>query len=149
MSGWHDATFSKAALKLGRTTNYAVGSAFVMNVDENYRECVYEIVRAIPRGKVMTYGQIAVILGEGYTARTVGYVMHSSPDDVPWQRVINSQGKCSTGRLTMPLNLQQELLEAEGVVFSEKGKCDLRKVQRFPEGFEPEESEQTSLFSTL
>ena len=47
----------------------------------------------------MTYGQLAIILGEGYTARTVGYVMHGSPDDVPWQRVINSQGKCSTGQI--------------------------------------------------
>lgn len=111
-----------------------------------YRERVYEIVRGIPAARVMTYGQIALILGEGYTPRTVGYVMHGSPDDVPWQRVINSQGKCSTGRLTMPLNLQQDLLEAEGVVFSEKGKCDLREVQWFPEGYEREDDEQVRLF---
>ena len=93
----------------------------------------------------MTYGQIAAILGESYTPRTVGYVMQGSPDDVPWQRVINSQGKCSTGRLTIPLNLQQELLETEGVVFTEKGKCDLREFQWFPEGFEPDD-DQTTLF---
>ncbi len=74
----------------------------------------------------MTYGQIALILGEGYTPRTIGYVMFNSSDEnVPWQRVINSQGRCSTGRLTIPLNLQQELLEAEGVIFNDKGKCDL------------------------
>lgn len=95
----------------------------------------------------MTYGQIALILGEGYTARTVGYVMHASPDDVPWQRVINSQGKCSTGRLTIPINLQQELLEAEGVVFKASGKCDLSEYQWFPEGYEPED-EQISLFKS-
>jgi methylated-DNA-protein-cysteine methyltransferase-like protein len=118
-----------------------------MNVnDKTYRQRVYDIVRQIPSGKVMTYGQLAVILGEGYTARTVGYVMHGSEDGVPWQRVINSQGKCSTGRLTIPINLQQELLEAEGVVFSDKGKCDLREFQWFPEGFEREDDEQTSLF---
>ena len=72
-----------------------------MNVDEqSYREKVYEIVREIPSGKVMTYGQIAEILGEGYTARTVGYVMHAADtENVPWQRVINSQGKCSTDKL--------------------------------------------------
>ena len=108
-----------------------------------YRERVYEMVRKIPVGKVMTYGQIAIILGEGYTARTVGYVMHASPDDVPWHRVINSQGKCSTGRLTIPINLQQELLEAEGVIFRESGKCDLAQFQWFPEGCE---SDQTTLF---
>jgi len=98
--------------------------------DSKYRERVYKIVRKIPPGKVMTYGQIAVILGEGYTPRTIGYVMFNSADEnVPWQRVINSQGRCSTGRLTIPLNLQQELLEAEGVKFNEKGKCDLSVYQ--------------------
>lgn len=117
-----------------------------MNVNDTaYRERVYELVRVIPKNKVMTYGQIALILGEGYTARTVGYVMHASPEDVPWQRVINSQGKCSTGRLTIPINLQQELLEAEGIVFSANGKCDLGLYQWFPEGYEPED-EQISLF---
>ena len=118
-----------------------------MNVnDKQYRERVFEIVRKIPKGRVMTYGQIAIVLGEGYTARTVGYVMHGSDDGVPWQRVINSQGKCSTGRLTMPLNMQQSMLEQEGVVFSKAGKCDLNKVQWWPEGVEPDKSEQVSLF---
>ena len=115
--------------------------------DPKYREGVYALVRQIPAGMVMTYGQIANILGEGYTARTVGYVMHGADsENVPWQRVINSQGKCSTGRLTIPLNLQQELLESEGVIFSVSGKCDLQKFQWFPVGFEPDDSEQTSLF---
>jgi methylated-DNA-protein-cysteine methyltransferase-like protein len=119
-----------------------------MNVDEqSYRERVYEIVRIIPAGKVMTYGQIAGILGEGYTPRTVGYVMHASETaNVPWQRVINSQGACSTGRMTMPLNLQQNMLESEGVVFNDKGKCDLTEYQWHPEGFEPEDDDQPSLF---
>jgi methylated-DNA-protein-cysteine methyltransferase-like protein len=118
--------------------------------DKIYRERVYSIVRQIPAGRVMTYGQLAIYLGEGYTARTVGYVMHGSSDGVPWQRVINSQGKCSTGRLTIPLNLQQELLEAEGVVFSPKGKCDLSEFQWFPEGSEPDDNhQQMGLFKLL
>ncbi len=96
--------------------------------ERGYRERVYRIVRRIPRGRVMTYGQIAAMLGEGYTPRTVGYAMHAADaENVPWQRVINSQGKCSTGRLTIPINLQQQMLEQEGVVFDEKGKCDLKK----------------------
>lgn len=111
-----------------------------------YRKRVYDLVREIPKGRVMTYGQVAVLLGEGYTARTVGYVMHGSEDGVPWQRVINSQGKCSTGRLTIPVNLQQELLEAEGVVFNSAGKCDLGRFQWFPDGYGPED-EQTTLFT--
>ena len=113
--------------------------------DKVYREHVYAIVRRIPTGRVMTYGQLAGLLGDGYTARTIGYVMHGAETDVPWQRVINSQGKCSTGRLTIPINLQQELLEAESVVFNAAGKCDMGKFQWFPEGFESDD-EQISLF---
>ncbi|HQX56457.1 MAG TPA: MGMT family protein [Pyrinomonadaceae bacterium] len=112
-----------------------------------YRGRVFAIVRDIPVGKVMTYGQIAIILGNGYTARTVGHVMGGADsENVPWQRVINSQGKCSTGRLTIPLNLQQELLEAEGIVFTNGGKCDLKTFQWIAKGFEPEEDEHISLF---
>jgi methylated-DNA-protein-cysteine methyltransferase-like protein len=114
--------------------------------DKAYRERVFAVVREIPKGYVMTYGSLAIVCGDGYTPRTVGYVMHGSPDDVPWHRVINSQGKCSTGRLTIPLNLQQELLEAEGVEFSPTGKCDLKKYQWWPDGYANDEDVQTSLF---
>ena len=120
-----------------------------MNVanDKAYRERVYEMVRRIPRGRVMTYGQVAGILGEGYTPRTVGYVMHAAESErVPWQRVINSQGKCSTGRLTIPVNLQQDMLEQEGVVFDAKGKCDLKKYEWWPDGKEPDDEVQIDLF---
>jgi methylated-DNA-protein-cysteine methyltransferase-like protein len=114
--------------------------------DVSYRERVYDIVRQIPRGKVMTYGQIAMILGEGYTARTVGYVMHGSGEGVPWQRVLNSRGKSSTGKLTLPHDLQQGILESEGIIFNKSGKCDLKVYQWYPDGFEPDDNEQTSLF---
>ncbi len=115
--------------------------------EQNYRERVYEIVRAIPVGRVMTYGQIAEILGAGYTPRTVGYVMHAAETEkIPWQRVINSQGACSTGKMTLPVNLQQKILEDEGVEFNEKGRCDLKIYLWSPDGFEPEEENQPSLF---
>lgn len=118
-----------------------------MNVEEqNYRAKVYDIVREIPVGKVMTYGQIATILGVGYTARTVGYVMHAAGNEnVPWQRVINSQGGCSTTTLTSPINLQQKMLEDEGIVFDTKAHCDLKKYRWSPEEFDTEEK-QPSLF---
>lgn len=90
-----------------------------------YRERVYKIVRRIPRGRVMTYGQIAYMLGEGYTPRTVGFVMHGSDDETPWHRVINSQGRCSTGGIVLPADKQQRMLEREGVKFDESGRCDL------------------------
>ena len=93
--------------------------------DREYRERVYKIVRRIPPGRVMTYGQIAYILGEGYTPRTVGFVMHGADDDTPWHRVINSQGRCSTARLVLPSDKQQRMLEAEGVTFDDSARCDL------------------------
>jgi methylated-DNA-protein-cysteine methyltransferase-like protein len=116
-----------------------------------YRERVFEIVRRIPAGRVMTYGQLAEILGEGYTARTVGFVMHSADQSVPWQRVINAQGACSTGRVIVPPDLQQRMLESEGVRFDAKGRCDLSRYRWTPEeyeaGGEVGDSEQPSLFS--
>lgn len=116
--------------------------------DQQYRRRVYEIVNQIPVGRVMTYGQIAEILGAGYTPRTVGFVMHGADtENVPWQRVINSQGACSTGRMTVPVNLQQNILESEGVQFDAKSRCDLKVYRWSPEGVEPiEDNEQPSLF---
>ena len=100
---------------------------------EDYRQRVYQIVRKIPRGRVMTYGQIAEILGEGYTPRTVGFCMHSSPEGTPWQRVVNAQGGCSTGRLVLPHDKQQRLLELEGVKFNKSHRCDLQTYLWIPE----------------
>ena len=115
--------------------------------DREYRRRVYEIVNRIPVGRVMTYGQIAEILGAGYTPRTIGFVMHAADtENVPWQRVINSQGACSTGRMTVPINLQQSILESEGVKFNEKGRCDLKIYRWSPEGFEDKDDEQMNLF---
>jgi methylated-DNA-protein-cysteine methyltransferase-like protein len=118
--------------------------------DLGYRERVFQVVRRIPKGRVMNYGQLATLLGEGYTARTVGYVMSAADDTVPWQRVINAQGACSTGRVVLPPDLQQRMLEAEGVTFDARGRCDLEQYRWTPEEFEtdegPDESSQPSLF---
>jgi methylated-DNA-protein-cysteine methyltransferase related protein len=97
-----------------------------------YRERVYSIVRRIPPGKVMTYGQIAELLGDGYTPRTVGFCMHSSPDGTPWHRVLNAQGATSTGRLVLPHDKQQRMLEQEGVVFNKNNRCDLQTYLHIP-----------------
>lgn len=117
-----------------------------------YRERVYEIVRQIPAGHVMTYGQIAEILGEGYTPRTVGFVMHAAAEEnTPWQRVINSQGACSTARLILPPDKQQHMLEAEGIEFDSRGRCDLGRYRWIPEdtgdASSEEDEEQPSLFT--
>jgi len=102
------------------------------DTDRAYRERVFRIVRMIPSGRVMTYGQIAELLGEGYTPRTVGFVMHSSDDKTPWHRVINAQGATSTRGLVLPHDKQQRMLEAEGVVFNERGRCSLQQYLWIP-----------------
>ena len=116
----------------------------------NYRARVYEIVRRIPAGRVMTYGQIAEILGEGYTPRTVGFVMHAADEEkTPWHRVINAQGGCSTTRIALPHDKQQRMLEAEGVVFDARGRCDLGHYRWTPEEAQQSESEEDRIQPSL
>src|SRR5258705_1547074 len=83
---------------------------------------VYELVRLIPKGRVMTYGQIATLLESRLSPRAVGWAMHGCPKGVPWQRVVNASGGTSTDRLPdMPPGLQRVLLEGEGIVFRLNG----------------------------
>jgi methylated-DNA-protein-cysteine methyltransferase-like protein len=91
-------------------------------------EEIYQIVRCIPSGKVATYGQIARMLGQPQAARTVGWAMGAVPEgsDVPWQRVINSRGTISLPPDSPGAILQRALLEAEGVVFDQKGRVNLQ-----------------------
>lgn len=100
---------------------------------QNYYEEVWMIVRKIPRGKVATYGQIAKMIPppngvdieayKAFTPRWVGGAMANCPDDVPWQRVINSKGEISERQ---GAERQRLLLEDEGVKFDAKNKIDLK-----------------------
>lgn len=99
-----------------------------------FQSLVWELVRQIPRGRVAAYGQIARMLPpppgvdiEAYRAfapRWVGGALANCPDDVPWQRVVNSKGEISP---RPGAQRQRELLEEEGVVFNEKNRVDLKK----------------------
>jgi methylated-DNA-protein-cysteine methyltransferase-like protein len=99
-------------------------------------EKIYRLVLRIPRGRVMTYGQIARLLEERYSPRLVGWAMHATPHDernIPWHRVINSRGGISSGRVILAEPERQRLmLEAEGVVFDARGHCDLSVYQWSP-----------------
>jgi len=66
-------------------------------VSKNLREQVYKLVAQIPKGKVMTYGQIAAICGNPRAARVVGGIAHYGPEDLPWQRVVNRSGDMASG----------------------------------------------------
>ncbi len=89
---------------------------------------IYEVVQQVPSGAVSTYGDIAVIVGGGIDARTIGQALNQIPkvgaEDVPWQRIINAQGGISTKGL-----LQRKLLEDEGVVFDDRDRIDLRRFR--------------------
>lgn len=103
--------------------------------DPSFNAKVWEIVREVPAGAVTTYGQIASMIPppEDYpldqhlrlSPRWVGQAMNACPDDVPWQRVINSQGKISE-RPGFGVVVQRKLLEDEGVVFDERDRVDLK-----------------------
>jgi methylated-DNA-protein-cysteine methyltransferase-like protein len=80
----------------------------------------------------MTYGQIAEHVG-GLSARAVGWAMHGCPRDVPWQRVVNASGGCSTDLLPgAPRGLQRAILEREGVVFRANGTLPLDRYRWRP-----------------
>jgi methylated-DNA-protein-cysteine methyltransferase-like protein len=88
---------------------------------------IVELIRAIPRGRVATYGQIAVMAGMPNGARQVARLLHACSERrrLPWHRVINA-----SGGISLPAGaggeLQRALLEREGVVFS-RGRVDLRR----------------------
>ena len=99
-----------------------------------FYEKVYKVVRCIPPGKVSSYGRIAEMLGTPKAARAVGYALsalrHPNQDgytsaNVPWQRVVNSQGRISIRHREQTANKQAEMLRAEGVKVDENGRIDL------------------------
>ena len=89
---------------------------------------VYEIVAQIPTGKVMTYGQIAMILASPRCARQVGQAMFHAPESLklPCHRVINSKGELAPAYVFDGVERQREMLQNEGVYFKSNGLVDLK-----------------------
>jgi len=91
---------------------------------------IYAVVRRIPRGRVVTYGQLAELAGRPGAARLAGAAMRAVPEELglPWQRVIGKKGK-GVGKVSIldPIGgaIQRQMLEDEGVVFSEAGSIKL------------------------
>ena len=95
---------------------------------------IYQVVRRIPRGRVATYGQVAMMAGIGRQARQVGYALHALPaaQRIPWQRVVNARGEISLRAGSDNDRLQRLLLEEEGVRFDRSGRIDLDRYQWRP-----------------
>lgn len=105
-------------------------------IRDQFNQQVWAIVRRVPAGCVITYGQVASLAGvppgvgveeyRAWGARWVGSAMAACPEDVPWQRVVNSQGKISL-REPGGGETQRQRLEAEGVVFDSNDRIDLKR----------------------
>lgn len=89
----------------------------------SFFETVYEIVKQIPRGKVMSYGQVARAAGFPGKAREVSWALHVNPDPehIPCHRVVNREGRVSPAFVFGGENMQVALLKSEGVEFDENG----------------------------
>ncbi|OGC50636.1 hypothetical protein A2716_03035 [candidate division WWE3 bacterium RIFCSPHIGHO2_01_FULL_40_23] len=99
-----------------------------------FKEKVFEIVRRVPEGKVVSYGQVALMAGIPRAAIQVGWVLHISDesDKLPWWRVINNAGRISTTCLEHTAQNQKEKLEKEGVKVTKNLKIDIEKYRFRP-----------------
>jgi O-6-methylguanine DNA methyltransferase len=88
---------------------------------------VYKVCKEVPEGKVITYGDIALMIGRPRCSRQVGWALHSNPEPevIPCHRVVNRHGKLSGAFAFGGEGVQKELLEAEGVEVSEDGIVNL------------------------
>ncbi len=99
----------------------------------SFYQAAWALVKQVPRGRVVTYGQVATWLGSPRAARAVGYAMFNVADEsIPWHRVINAKGEISVGGHLHRPELQRQLLEAEGVRFDANGRLDLARYLWHP-----------------
>ena len=98
-----------------------------------FKEEVYKLVARIPRGRVMTYGQIAALCGSPRSARQVGQVAHWGPINLPWHRVVHKDGKLAGGYTTGGYEAHKRDLEAEGVAVDESYRVDVAALIWWPD----------------
>ena len=101
-----------------------------MPKNKNTFEKIYDVVRQIPRGRVASYGRVAMLAGNPRWARVVGYALHANPDPehIPCFRVVNRNGEVSKAFVFGGENAQIRLLQSEGVEVTD-GRVDLSKYQ--------------------
>lgn len=97
-------------------------------VDAEFKNRVYELVAKIPKGRVMTYGQIAAICGAAWAAWEVGQIAHTGPENLPWQRVVNKHGGLAGGWPGGGKAAHKAQLEADGVKVSDDFNVDIASL---------------------
>jgi methylated-DNA-protein-cysteine methyltransferase-like protein len=100
-------------------------------VDSNFKERVERLVAQIPKGQVMTYGQIAAICGNARAARIVGGIAHFGDPDLPWQRVVNKQGGLASG-YPGGRSGHKQILEAEGIKVDDEYRVNVEELLWIP-----------------
>jgi methylated-DNA-protein-cysteine methyltransferase-like protein len=97
-------------------------------------EKIYEQVKKIPKGKVATYGQIALMAGNPRWSQIVGYALHANPEPgiIPCHRIVNKQGKLAKAFAFGGENVQRDMLKREGVTFIDDNTVDLEKCRYLP-----------------
>ena len=95
-------------------------------VDPDFKDKVYAFVATIPKGRVVTYGQVSAECGAAWAAWEVGQIAHTGPSDLPWQRVVNKQGGMASGYPGGKAGHKQ-VLEGEGLEVSEDFTIDMSK----------------------
>ena len=93
---------------------------------EGFAARVYAVVARVPRGRAVSYGQIARTLGAPRAARQVGWAMRRCPEALPWHRVVRADGTIAAGGGP---DLRRALLEAEGVPFTPDGRVDMARCR--------------------
>ena len=101
-----------------------------------FQEAILRVVRVVPRGRVVSYGQVAAYIGSPRAALQVGWAMRSleGTPDFPWWRVLNNAGKITIkGNLYNSAQMQKELLEAEGVAINAAFALDMERYRFRPD----------------
>lgn len=88
---------------------------------------IYQLVSQIPKGKVSTYGQLALMAGSPRASRIVGAAMYRAPAGLPCHRVLYSDGTLCCDRAFGGKEIQRQLLEIEGITFLPDGRADLKR----------------------
>lgn len=100
-------------------------------VEASFTQGIYDLVVQIPKGRLMSYGQIAALCGKPRAARQVGQVAHFGPMDLPWHRVVNREGKLASG-WPGGIGIHKQLLEQENVVINDEFKASIKELQWWP-----------------
>lgn len=101
-------------------------------VDPGFKDRVYDLVAKIPKGRIVTYGQVAELCGIKGAAYQVGQIAHIGPSELPWHRVINAKGGLASGFPGGGKVRHKELLEADGITVSEEFFVDVEALRWTP-----------------